>query len=170
MLNIRARPAPGAPVIGQYPPGARDIEVTALSPDGRWGRVIRGEGSGWVAMRFLARQDSAEWWSLALPLRCAGTEPFWGLALTPGQPALVLETPDRGAERLTRRGDATIAGLRPRTLGLALEGRRGPAFAVIRAESCSDGMSERTYGLSILLFTPVAEGLAGLRGCCRIGE
>lgn len=170
VLNIRAEPSASAARLGALAPGAAGVEVTALSPDGRWGRVNAGEASGWVAMRYLARQTGPGWDGLAAPLACSGTEPFWSADYDPAARAFTLRTPeDPAGRRLDVLWHRATAGRSGRIGVLLPEG-----FALLAAEDCSDGMSDRAYGLSISLFPaagPAAEGAAaGLSGCCSLAR
>lgn len=78
-------------------------------------------------------------WFLDLDWRAIGTEPFWGVAI--GRDALVFSEP----------GEDPVAfpAAEPRrteggfTLSSTLDGR--PLEVRLRAESCSDGMSDRRY-------------------------
>ncbi|OYX22743.1 MAG: hypothetical protein B7Z10_12675, partial [Rhodobacterales bacterium 32-66-7] len=81
MLNIRAEPRASADRIGALGPYTTNVEVLSLSEDGRWGRVGMPEGNGWVALRYLVRQDVPEGQVIPRPLSCLGTEPFWSLGL-----------------------------------------------------------------------------------------
>ncbi|MCF8510187.1 MAG: hypothetical protein K9G43_01955 [Rhodobacteraceae bacterium] len=55
-------------------------------------------------------------------------------------------------------------------VGLDLVGQQGTGMAVLRAEACSDGMSDRVFGLSIDLFLGFENdgNRGGLLGCCTI--
>ena len=170
-LNVRTAPDAGAPVIGRLAPDRTHVEVTARR--GGWGRVNHGERAGWVSMAFLERsagQDGLPW----LPaLACFGTEPFWGLSL-PRTDAFELDLGDRTvpfdyASRGRSEND-------PRSFGFTGQGPGGPAAGVVRREDCSDGMSDRLFGLRVELIHAV-EGNAGgggatrhLTGCCRLAR
>ena len=166
VLNIRAAPSAGAARLGALAPDARDVEVVELSPDGRWGRVNAGEGSGWVSLRYLAAQPGPAWHEMRTPLACYGTEPFWALAADPAAGTATLERPGEDPAALRIDWSAPAAG-RGGILGWSLSGAaRG--FAVLRAGPCSDGMSDRVMGLSLELFLNGPEGPAGHSGCCRL--
>lgn len=161
-LNVRGAPEIGAPIVGSLAPGAGDIEVVGTDPAGEWGRINLGEGTGWVNLAFLESQGPL-WEANALPasLRCFGTEPFWDLR--------------RAGEGLVRGG----AGEEDRPLvidtvtGAAGSGSRvvvardkqGSVTLGIVPEQCSDGMSDRAFGLGARL----SEGDApALSGCCSV--
>lgn len=168
VLNVRAEPHPGAERIGALPPGAAGIEVVDLAAGGTWGRVNLAESSGWVSMRHLAPEGGPGWQSLAAPLACFGTEPFWALAVGPGAARAEFTTPD-GARRSL--GPAEIwpgPVVGATAVGLLFAGQAG--FATIGAEACDDGMSDRAFGLSARLFLrDRGEGAAGgLAGCCTL--
>lgn len=160
VLNIRAAPSAGAPVIGSYAPTRGRVEVIALSEDGRWGRVGLPEGNGWVAMRFLVRESVAGA-AIPRPLRCLGTEPFWSVQL--GEGGAVYSAP--GAE----------IALTPVTEAVAPEGylalmadRTGGTWTMlVDRRQCSDGMSDRVFGWQALVFR-AGGGNALLSGCCTL--
>jgi uncharacterized membrane protein len=167
VLIVRAAPDPSAQVVGTLAPDARGIEVVGLDPSGRWGQVNTGERSGWAAMRYLGRGPGA-WEDGTLPehLRCFGTEPFW--SLEPGEAAARFATPDAPDRELALRAvlDTGIPG-DPRR-ALIAEGEALRLTASIAPAACSDGMSDRAFGLSAAV---VIEGAAApwlLVGCCSI--
>ncbi|MFN3823930.1 MAG: SH3 domain-containing protein [Pseudorhodobacter sp.] len=170
-LNIRAEPSASAAILGSFPPGTDAVEVTALSADGRWGRVNLEEGAGWVAMRYMARQSGPGWADLAQPLACFGTEPFWSLNFSPAEADLRFNR--MGEEPLDLRAGwaAPVSGRRG-MVGLALTGAAETGFLTLTGQDCSDGMSDRGYGIGIALFlngsgASTAEA-AGWSGCCSL--
>jgi len=90
---------------------------------------------------------------LAAPVRALGTEPFWGVEITPQE--LVLSGVDRPEARFTNPG-ARIDG---QTAVIAAEG----LMLTLKASSCSDGMSDRTYRLE----AEVKVGAEVLKGCAE---
>lgn len=173
VLNLREEPSAGAGVAGSLAADATGIEVVRLSPDGKWGRVSRGEGAAWVSMRYLARQPAAGWETLGQPLRCLGTEPFW---------AFDLDTP-AGQIRLSRPGQSDPLPLAidwsrfgsgaGGFAGLSLsDGQGGTGFASLTGAACSDGMSDREFSISVRLFLnlqdPDSTGRSGYFGCCTL--
>lgn len=164
-LNLREKPDAKSLVLGSLSPDAVDVEVTELSRDGTWGRVNQDDRSAWVAMRFLERQDAAPWYDASVPLSCYGTEPFWGLNISGSEAKF--DSPD-GPEApiaITQRAAPPVPDMGPRAmLGL----RIGEGFAIIRSQSCSDGMSDRANGLAIDLFRSTQDGLMGQSGCCSL--
>lgn len=161
VLNVRLAPEAGADILGELAPDARGIEVTALSEDGAWARINLNEGAGWAAFRYLSPEPGASWRELGAGLSCFGTEPFWALGLAPGGAEAAWGLPEGGSRSL---GPARLwpGPDYPASLGTGF-GEGG--FAAIRAEECSDGMSDRLYGLSILLFL-AEEG--AYSGCCSL--
>jgi len=162
VLNIRAEPSASAPIVGSFAPNARDIEVIGRNEAGTWGLVNTGEGVGWSSLRFLSRQGAEGWAAMGQNLRCFGTEPFWQAHYLPRIRVLVFETlddPDTEFEVLWTGG---ISGRPPYGAGMALD---STGFATLRGGTCSDGMSDRLYGISILLFPGAGEGF---EGCCSV--
>ncbi|MDR0810349.1 MAG: SH3 domain-containing protein [Gemmobacter sp.] len=166
VLNLRAGPSASAARLGTLASDAVGVEVTALSEDGRWGRVNMGEAAGWVAMRYLARQVGPDWDSLAAPLACSGTEPFWSAEYDPAAQTFTLRSPgDPVGRRLDILGHRSTAGRSGRIGVLLPEG-----FALLAAENCSDGMSDRAHGISISLFPTPGAAAEGLSGCCSLAR
>lgn len=160
VLNIRQEPDASAAKVGALLPDAKDVEVVDLSTDGKWGLVSTGERSGWVSMRFLEPNPVNEDYIFTRALVCSGTEPFWSLGIIQGQQA-VYATPDSGAETYPAGLVNTAEGRTDRfLLGM---GER--LTAVIRREQCSDGMSDRVFGLDIDL---VIDGSQLYSGCCSL--
>lgn len=167
VLNIRAAPDADSAILSTLRPDATGVEIVGFDPSGQWARIGLGEVSGWASVRFL-RVEEDTWQAGHLPERliCTGTEPFWSLRhtrgkmefATPGssQPLDLRAVLDRGiAADITR---ALIAG----------EGE-ARVTAVIRPESCSDGMSDRAFGLSATLITEGPGAAPGmLTGCCSV--
>jgi len=161
VLNIRALPLAGSDKLGEIAPDQMNVEVIRLSEDGRWGLVGREEYSGWVAMRFLVRQE-VDTGRIPRPLRCQGTEPFWTVRLSAD-----------GAEYVTP-DDAMPLGLISESVAdggmLAfLADQAGGVWTVtIAAQQCSDGMSDRIFGWRALVFEQGAAGNVMRSGCCTL--
>lgn len=161
VLNIRAEPNAQATIIGTLAPDARRIEV--VEERRGWGRVNTAEASGWVSMRYLAYRTDV-WQPGALPagFRCLGTEPFWDA--TPEAGDLVLRSPEDQA------GDR-----RPVQTVLDTGIFRDPARVVVardvtlfaQPQICSDGMSDRLFGLSATIVLHGDQPRL-LSGCCTI--
>ncbi|NAZ36700.1 COG3650 family protein [Rubellimicrobium sp. CFH 75288] len=158
VLNVRAAPSASARILGTLAPGDTGVEIVRLSPDGRWGLMPLREGSGWVSMRYLAREAPSPT-PLPRPLLCRGTEPFWSLTLdTRGAR---FERMGEGAIPLRQHGE--VAGFRG---GVAAFDAGGETLdlTVIR-QACSDGMSDRPYGFTALVWN---RGELFLEGCCAL--
>ena len=162
VLNIRRSPSAAADIIGNFAPEDTDIEVITTDPTGKWGMVNIGESSGWASMRFLRRSDNDPDYILTQRFQCFGTEPFWSLDVTQGQSALY-STPS-SEDRSLSAGLVQTAINRSAPLFLGLG--NGHA-AIIRHEACSDGMSDRAFGLSVNFLVP-DDGLSLMTGCCSI--
>lgn len=169
MLNVRAAPDGGAEIIGTLAPDATAVEVVAHDRTGRWGQINTAERSGWVAMRFLAYRTDV-WQPGRLPegLRCLGNEPFWSFAAKEG--AVVLAEPGEADRRLPLASvlDTGVPGDPRRALVAEAEGLR--LTATLTPQACSDGMSDRAYGLSTLAVREQAGGAGLLAGCCTLGR
>ncbi|MDO5620827.1 MAG: SH3 domain-containing protein [Paracoccus sp. (in: a-proteobacteria)] len=166
VLNIRARPDAAAPVIGSLAPDATRIEVVAESDDGRWGLVNTGEGSGWVSMRFLNYRTDV-WNTDELPARfaCHGTEPFW--SVTRKGDALEWATPESSMTypRYEAHGGAWFRD--PARMIVGWSGGQKITIAAMPAQ-CSDGMSDRAYGLRALVLREGQGASESYTGCCSV--
>jgi len=167
VLNIRAAPSASAAILSHFAPGQGGIEIIALSDNGRWGLVNTGEGTGWSAMRYLAREGDAGWRSGSVPMRCFGTEPFWSLTVfLPGHRAEFL-TPDNGGVELVTDAGALPSTEYPPTLAVPFVGAHH-GMAVIRPGACDDGMSDMQFGLQALVYFRLNP--QGLSGCCSLAR
>ncbi len=170
VLNLRAGPDATSPSQGSLAPGQRGVEVVALSQDGAWGLVGQGEGGGWASMRFLGRQPGElPWWTMQDPLRCLGTEPFWSLTTSKSSLRGILATPEPPAVKMQT--TALWPGAEgSATAGVALSGAGVSATLLLTGQSCSDGMSDRSYGIAATLLLTGAPpgGGAPLAGCCTL--
>lgn len=165
VLNIRAEPSARAAILGALAPDAAGVEVTGLSPDGRWGRVNSAEAAGWVAMRYLQAQPGPGWQSGQMGLRCLGTEPFWRLDIfLPTHHAEFFEPGSGGFELVTDTGRLPRTDF-PQTLAIPFGGMR-EGMAVLRRAECSDGMSDRSFGLEGQVYWRGT--VPGLSGCCQL--
>jgi len=164
-LNVRAEPTTAAPVVATLAADARGVEVVALDPSGRWARVNAGEGSGWVALRYL-REEPDVWQAGTLParLRCFGTEPFW--SLVPEGATARIDRPEGSMSFALAALDLDIPA-DPRR-ALLLRSEAATATATITPEACSDGMSDRLFGLAVLVVTEGTDAPRLLSGCCSI--
>jgi uncharacterized membrane protein len=167
VLNIRAAPRSSAPIIGTLSPRARNIEVVGYDASGQWARVNSGESSGWAALRYLAYQTDV-WTAGALPpsLHCGGTEPFWSLGRVGG--AVMFATPDL-PDIEVRIDQVLTTGAHgdPRRTVLG-QGAGQDLTAVMVPMECSDGMSDRAYGLDVTLILQGQGAARMLTGCCSI--
>jgi len=98
---------------------------------------------------------------LPRPLFCRGTEPFWALEVT--AEGATFSTPERGEVPLRPHGE--VAGF---TGGVAAFDAGGETLdlTVVR-QACSDGMSDRPYGLTAMVWN---RGGTFLEGCCALSS
>ena len=93
---------------------------------------------------------------LGKPVRALGTEPFWGVEITPD--ALIYTRVDQPTQRAPNRG-ATVQGT---VATFASSTNLNQALNVVLiATECSDGVSDRTYPLT----ARVEIGADTLTGC-----
>ncbi len=167
VLNVRAGPTTDAPVIGTLAPDATAIEVVAIDATGGWAQHNLGEGAGWSALRYLAERPG-QWAPGALPptLACFGTEPFWSLRREDG--AMVVEIPE--VRRVLGSEAALDTGIPgdPRR-ALVLTGATTRITATLTPAACSDGMSDRAFGLGAMVVLEEEKAVPMLlTGCCSI--
>lgn len=167
VLNVRAEPSAQAAILSGFAPSAGGIEVVALAEGGRWGQVNLGESTGWVSMRFLAREGDAGWRSGTVPMQCFGTEPFWSVRFfLPGHRA-EFHTPGNGGVEWVTDAGALPTTVLPPTLAIPFSGSH-EGMAVIRPANCSDGMSDGQWGLEAQVY--VRGQTDGLSGCCSLAR
>jgi uncharacterized membrane protein len=161
VLNVRTLPNADSDIIGELPPGAVSVEVVAWSRKSEWALVNAGDTAGWVSARFLEpSQANSGAWGLPEGFRCFGTEPFWMIA--PTAEGFEMTTPDT----MDSPDLISVQDFSPPddvSLGLFFRGtEKGVALtSQVLPGRCSDGMSERAYGLH---YTDTA----GRLGCCTL--
>lgn len=167
VLNVREQPSGAADIVGTLPPTGTAIEVVARQ-DG-WAQINVGERAGWVNAQFLnQREDVWEPGMLPASLSCMGTEPFWNLRQANG--GVVFSTPD-GPRAMVRRTVLDTPHVQDNIRALIAADDKGRLTAVIRPAQCSDGMSDRVFGLeSTLIFDGSGQPSQMFVGCCRIGH
>lgn len=163
VLNVRAAPDAGAEKVGDLAPDTTGVEVMALR-DG-WGQVNAGERSGWVSMRFLSR-TSPEGVTFSSRLRCSGTEPFWGLEIAQGTEATF--TRPAGPDVTYSVGTLQAAEGRRDSFLLLGTGPHAWLTAVLRRAQCTDGMSDRAYGIAADIVLTGHSEPALYSGCCSL--
>ena len=166
VLNLRAAPDAGAAIVGRLPPNRRNVEIIGLSEDGKWGLLAAGEGSAWVALRYLSRVPGQDERALPARLSCFGAEPFWALRLGPDSGAF--DEPEGVETPMRRLWSGPAEGAPPLEFGLVLQGRGAGLQAVISRGLCSDGMSGRPHGFSIRAILSGDLGPRMVSGCCTL--
>lgn len=162
VLNVRSAPNGGAGIVGTLAYNAKGIEI--VDRDGNWGLVNLGEGTGWTSLRYL--DPVVDGFLPEHPrFSCSGTEPFWNLDVVQGQKA-TLSMPD-WTERLFGAGMVRAASGRPYPFAMSGAAGTETLTVVMWPRMCSDGMSDRSYGLET---TVVLTGNAPLilSGCCSL--
>ncbi|MFD1794795.1 SH3 domain-containing protein [Paracoccus aurantiacus] len=168
VLNIRQTPSASAPIVATLAPNATHVEVVGLDRSGQWGQVNTGEQSGWVSMRFLNYRTDV-WQPARLPdgFACFGTEPFW--SFRQDGDAIMWDEPDRRTGiKIT---DVLDSGIfrDPRRI-IRAEDDHNLLVATVTPKQCSDGMSERSYGLEATVLLQRRNTPARMyTGCCSIG-
>jgi uncharacterized membrane protein len=161
VLNIRAMPDPDAAIIGTLAPDATGVEVVSVA-DG-WALLNAGEATGYANLRFLTRAEGPAWNALQAPLRCLGTEPFWSLTIDPRAGTANFSQPDDlGGKTSALAQTWPGAPWAPAAAPSLPEG-----LAVLYPAECSDGMSERSYGITVDIFMTGSDR-SRLSGCCLL--
>lgn len=160
VLNIRAGQSASSEIIGTLPFNGTGIEVVDVDEDRRWGLVNTAEGSGWVSLRFMEKQPR---WAGSYPpiTSCYGTEPFWDLRM------------DAAGGTFTAMDGPSIPVTMPERLSSANRIDRfsfvsRSVTGVVTETRCRDGMSDRTFGISIELLITADGANQHLSGCCSI--
>ena len=161
-LNVRALPDAHSEDIGDLAHDQTAVEVIDTDESGDWGRIVWEESHGWVAMRFLEPDESR----LPQGLLCSGTEPFWSIRYT-GDTALYSDFNNNSAtlpltDLLTAAGRTGFPALLRHGTGDAT------STAVIRAQLCSDGMSDRDYPYAVSLMIEAGKDRILFDGCCQL--
>jgi len=163
-LNIRAAPDASAAVIGKLAPDAKAVEVTGFSHQGGWARINVAETTGWVALRFLTAA-APNTTAIGLPrgLTCFGTEPFWDITFL-DEPNLIVSTPmgQSGHVILNTSPNAAFVDLARAGFRFQWRSEGMDVTAHILPGQCSDGMSDRSYGLHYV------DDLGLGVGCCSL--
>lgn len=161
VLNLRAAPNAESAIIATLAPEATGVEVVAVQ-DG-WALVNTPEATGYASLRFLARQPGPDWSEVDRPLHCLGTEPFWDLAVVPETRTAWLTTPEQSEPEALAMGQVWPALPWSPVAAFAIP----DGFVALSPVDCSDGMSDRRYGIAVDIFLSRADR-SRLSGCCAL--
>lgn len=167
VLNVRAGPTASAEIIGTLAPDDAGVEVIRLADGAGWGLVNTAESTGWVSMAYLSRRPEQDWGFIPASLSCFGTEPFWSFDIGEDGTAR-FSTPEtaHGYKVTTRLSAGGPLG----KLAFIAQTPFAEATAFVTAQHCSDGMSDREYGLDVGLLVD-ADGQNRLySGCCSLAN
>ena len=169
VLNVRSEPSASSADIGDLAYDAHRIEALEFDSTGNWARIALNERDGWVATRFLTRDEIPTLGETTLPqgLICGGTEPFWALGLY-GTDARYSHPVD-GDSDFAFDSIVTAEGRlgSPALVTLATEDSR-VIEATIAGATCFDGMSDRSYGWTITMQLIAPGQRRFLSGCCQL--
>ena len=169
VLNVRSEPSASSADIGDLAYDAHRIEALEFDSTGNWARIALNERDGWVATRFLTRDEVPTLGETTLPqgLICGGTEPFWALGLY-GTDARYSHPVD-GDSDFAFDSIVTAEGRlgSPALVTLATEDSR-VIEATILGATCFDGMSDRSYGWTITMQLIALGQRRFLSGCCQL--
>ncbi|SDY68050.1 SH3 domain-containing protein [Citreimonas salinaria] len=165
VLNVRAAPDAGAEKIGELAPDARGVEVIAADARQNWGQVNVNGQTGWASLHYLRRQPGQWLGSTIETVRCFGTEPFW--SVTRSVDAISWSMPEGRPDGTVQSDLASLA--RRDVSGLIYrltDGMRGHLLMTL--DSCSDGMSNYTYGIGAAVTHDLDGTPELLAGCCSL--
>lgn len=168
-LNIRAAPSAEAEIIGSLAHDKNDVEVIRPNARETWGAVNVGETVGWVALAYLKRQPGQWLGSMPRVCKCFGTEPFWSLEFGDERrmrySTLEGETPGRREEIWHGEGRREL-----HAISFRLDSEEGPigGLAVLSLDGCTDGMSDREYGIRADLLIGNYGNRRLISGCCSL--
>ncbi len=172
VLNIRQAPAADAPVIGWLGADATGIELIRPNDSQTWALVNSGETSGWISLSYMSRQPG-QWAGATLNIRhCFGTEPFWSLLFDGDTVNYAIPGSAPVAGRVTARLTGTSL-LDVEAFLLDFDATKQQdlpqsATAIVSVRACSDGMSDRTYGLRMDTVLQTSDGSQLFSGCCSL--
>ncbi len=165
VLNIRTQPDATAEILTSLPPDAKDIIVAGTSHESgsqTWWQVVTPKGTGWVNASYLAPSGDNTTRETAFPLRCSGTEPFWGVNIADGKASF--STPESSEAFTASPMEWARGSLRHFIVRLKM-GEASGQLTVLRASpACSDGMSDTAFPYEGVLVKP--DGTV-LSGCCQ---
>ena len=159
-LNVRAEPNGSAEILGELADG-EVIEVTALSENGKWGRIPSTEVNGWLALRFTETiDDRPRVDGMATALSCHGTEPFW-----------TAEISEKGAYSYKSFNDGAGPSAMISRVERYGEGHRftaGRTIGDLTGRECSNGMTDTLYGWQLDLYFDGDLSKFSVSGCCEV--
>lgn len=168
VLNIRKSPTTTASIIGGLAYDETGVEVVAINEEGDWGLINAGETAGWVSLRYLQRQPGQDDDGLPRPLACAGTEPFWSFNLGDGTSAEITWFDE---EPVTFESVFVIeSSNRTDRYAIFADGGDKVLTSVLGRARCSDGMSDKVYGLGIDILLTDESDVRFFSGCCAIAR
>ncbi|PZX15495.1 SH3 domain-containing protein [Celeribacter halophilus] len=166
MLWVRDAPSvTGARLGGLTPNSVVSLNARA-SED--WGQITLNGQIGYVHMGYLTRAAESGGTTTVngfpLGLTCRGTEPFWTLTIAQDR-SVEYTSLINGADPITSLTQTTpaIGGGYPYTFGAQRYS------GTLDQTSCSDGMSDITYSMSLILNRAISGGQTEtLYGCCNV--
>ncbi|SFH07533.1 SH3 domain-containing protein [Palleronia marisminoris] len=161
-LFVRARPSNDGEVTGTLSHDAQGVHVSELSENGLWGRVDHDGAAGWVYLGYMEAQGAMDFPGT---LDCNGTEPFWSLSIRPDSVTLD-EMSGAGFDGTT--GTRARADGRTNRWSLRAFDSGRSLTAVIVAQQCSDGMSDRSYPYTVDVILSEQDGHRHVSGCCAL--
>lgn len=167
-LNVRLDPHHTTDIVGTLAYNAQNVEVVAVSDDGRWALLNSGKASGWVRNKFLVQTSDTPWHHFETALSCVGTEPFWVFGVSERAHVATFEAIDVAPTAYATDWTSGLIARPAREIGLGAGNSENGFSALIEDGQCSDGMSDRSFALTIRLFVHQDGATAGYGGCCSL--
>lgn len=165
-LWVRDAPQVTGRRLGGLTPGAVvNVNGRAL---GNWVQITLNGQIGYINANYLTRASQSSGASTAngfpLGISCRGTEPHWTLSIAADrsvQYTSLIDGPDL-ISSLTQT-TPSVGG------GYPFNFTAQPYSGVLNSQACSDGMSDISYSMAIMLSRPSANGgTETLHGCCNV--
>lgn len=167
VLNIRAGPSSAAEIIGGFEYDAERIEVIRPDDNFEWGLVNIAEGVGWVSLRFLVPQPGQWWGEFPAIRQCFGTEPFWAVGVTGD--TFQLDAPENTASGRILERWTSLNRRDNHAMTVRLDHDSDADIVImLTTDRCTDGMSDREYGIRLDMLFRGAIDRELVSGCCSI--
>ncbi|MBU0656754.1 MAG: SH3 domain-containing protein [Gammaproteobacteria bacterium] len=179
-LNMRSGPGVGNRVVATIPAGGTGVVATGEERKvGRsvWARVYWAGQGGWVNKSYLTTGSPSvpgppagtptppSSGSGSITLKCAGTEPFWGITITERLLSVdMMDGPKYSVPvtfRQTSANNITIAVI------AGADGPNATQTFLQKVPACSDGMSDTNYPYAA---TAVLNNQKVVSGCCNVQQ
>jgi len=162
-LSLRTQAGGRSQLIATIPSNARFLNTTGKAEKrgkSTWVEIKYRQHTGWVNKHYLTPSTNEQF----TPLACLGTEPFWSLDVESKK--IIVRDIDEN-ETTYALSNVSISNNHTNRWMLqgTTQGTNKLAITLWKTNSCSDGMSDRSYEYEIIYNTPT-EGV--FSGCCNV--